>query len=29
MCVLADMGIPADRFPDLRRQLATEIIHYA
>jgi hypothetical protein len=29
MCVLADMGIPADRFPDLRRQLATKIIHYA
>jgi hypothetical protein len=29
MCVLADMGIPADRFPDLRRQLATEIIQYA
>ena len=28
MCVLADMGIPADRFPDLRRQLATEIIQY-
>ena len=27
MCVLADMGIPADRFPDLRRQLATEIVH--
>jgi hypothetical protein len=29
MCVLADMGIPADRFPDLRRQLATRIIQYA
>jgi hypothetical protein len=27
MCVLGDMGIPADRFPDLRRQLATEIVH--
>ena len=27
MCVLADMGVPADRLPGLRRQLATEIVH--
>jgi hypothetical protein len=29
MCVLSDLGIPADRFNRLRRQLATEIIDYA
>ena len=29
MCVLTDLGIPADRFNRLRRQLATEIMDYA
>jgi hypothetical protein len=29
MCVLTDLGIPSDRFPRLRRQLASEIIDYA
>jgi hypothetical protein len=29
MCVLADMGIPADRFARLRRQLASQIIEYS
>jgi hypothetical protein len=29
MCVLTDLGIPADRFSRLRRQLATEFIDYA
>ncbi len=28
MCVLAELGIPADRFPVLRRQLASDIIDY-
>jgi hypothetical protein len=28
MCVLTDLQIPDDRFPRLRRQLATEIIDY-
>jgi hypothetical protein len=28
MCVLADIGIPADRLPNLRRQLATEIVDF-
>jgi hypothetical protein len=28
MCVLTDLGIPADRFNRLRRQLATEIMDY-
>jgi hypothetical protein len=28
MCVLTDLGVPADRFSRLRRQLATEIINY-
>jgi hypothetical protein len=28
MCVLADIGIPTDRFSRLRRQIATEIIDY-
>lgn len=28
MCVLADMGIPEDRFVRLRRQLATHIVDY-
>jgi hypothetical protein len=29
LAALADMEIPADRFPDLRRQLATRIIQYS
>jgi hypothetical protein len=29
MCVLSDLGIPADRFNRLRRQLATEVMDYA
>lgn len=29
MCVLTDLGIPADRFSRLRRQLATQIIEYS
>lgn len=28
MCVLSDLGVPVDRFPRLRRQLAKEIIEY-
>jgi hypothetical protein len=28
MCVLADLGVPADRFKRLRQQLAKEIIEY-
>jgi hypothetical protein len=28
MCVLTEMGIPAERFIRLRRQLATVIIDY-
>ena len=28
MCVLAEMGIPTDRFAKLRRRLAPEIIGY-